>query len=195
MSPSLLKNWFATATILSSFSVNCQCFLRGLSPVFRTMSPITSTPWKASWMLTTSIHLLQSMHCYSTCSELYAWSVSEINAQAQWKSFCSVIIQHTSLETQGRSVGPGDKARQKFSSTGGKALGYRLSLDHFQMVKRMLAPDWAQKMLCIILPNRRTPSPEFFSWARTRRLLTCTKEMHAVRNLSVWYKCYISKYW
>ena len=30
------------------------------------------------------------------------------------------------------------------------------------MVKQMLAPDLAQKMLCIIVPNRRTASPEFF---------------------------------
>ena len=36
----------------------------------------------------------------------------------------------------------------------------------------MLAPDWAQKVLCIIVPNRRTVSPEFFSWVRTRRLLS-----------------------
>ena len=28
------------------------------------------------------------------------------------------------------------------------------------------------KMLCIIVPNRRTASPEFFSWVRTRRLLS-----------------------
>ena len=34
--------------------------------------------------------------------------------------------------------------------------GYRLSPDHFQTVKRMLVPDWAQKMLWIIVPNRRT---------------------------------------
>ena len=67
-----------------------------------------------------------------------------------------------SSETQGQSFGPGEKARRKFSSTGGKAPGYRLSPDHFQTVKRMLAPDWAQKMLCIIVPNRRTASPEFF---------------------------------
>ena len=66
----------------------------------------------------------------------------------------------------------GEKARRKFSSTGGKAPGYRLSPDHFQTVKRMLAPDWAQKMLCIIVPNWRTASPEFFSWVRTRRLLS-----------------------
>ena len=64
------------------------------------------------------------------------------------------------------------RARRKFSSTGGKDLGYRHSPDHFQTVKPMLSPDWAQKMLCIIVPNRRTVSPEFFSWVRTRRLLS-----------------------
>ena len=70
----------------------------------------------------------------------------------------------TSSETQGRLVGPGEKARRKFSSTGGKAPGYRLSPDHFQTVKRMLAPDWAQKMLCIIVPNQRTASPDLSSF-------------------------------
>ena len=68
--------------------------------------------------------------------------------------------------------GGGGRARRKFSSTGGKAPGYRLSPDHFQTVKQMLAPDWAQKMLCIIVPNRRTASPEFFAWVRTWPLLT-----------------------
>ena len=51
----------------------------------------------------------------------------------------------SSSETQGRSVGRSEKARRKFSSTGGKAPGYRLSPDHFQTVKRMLTPDWGQK--------------------------------------------------
>ena len=50
--------------------------------------------------------------------------------------------------------------------------GYRLSPNHLQTVKKMLVPDWAQKLLCIIVPNRRTASPEFFSWVRTRRLLS-----------------------
>jgi len=36
-------------------------------------------------------------------------------------------------------------------------------------VKRMLAPDWAQKMLCIV-PHRRTAYFEFFSCVPTRRL-------------------------
>ena len=57
-----------------------------------------------------------------------------------------------SSETQGRSVGPGEKARQKFSSTGGKAPGYRLSTDHFQTVKRMLAPDWHKKCFVLLCP-------------------------------------------
>ena len=35
----------------------------------------------------------------------------------------------------------------------------------------MPAPEWAQKMLCIIVPNRRTTSSKFFSRVRTRRLL------------------------
>ena len=68
-----------------------------------------------------------------------------------------------SSETQGRSVGTGEKARRNFLSTGGKAPGYRLSPDHFQWVKRMLAPDWAHKMFCIFVPNQRTVSPEFSS--------------------------------
>ena len=54
-------------------------------------------------------------------------------------------IAYTSSETQGQSVGPGEQARRKFSIIGGRAPGYRLSPDHFQTVKRMLALDWAQK--------------------------------------------------
>ena len=65
--------------------------------------------------------------------------------------------------TQGQSVGSGKKARRKFSSTGEKAPGYRLSPNYFQNFKPMPAPNWAQKMLCIIVPNRRTVFPEFFS--------------------------------
>ena len=94
--------------------------------------------------------------------------------------FVSMIFDHAfntleadrqpSSETQGQSVGSGEKAGRKFSSTGERAPGYRLSPNYFQKFKRMPAPDWAQKMLCIIVPNRWTVSPEFFSWVRTRRL-------------------------
>ena len=64
------------------------------------------------------------------------------------------------------------EARRKFSIMGRIAPGYRLSPDHFQTVERMLAADWAQKMLCIIVSNWRTVSFEFFSWVRTWRLLS-----------------------
>ena len=79
----------------------------------------------------------------------------------------SVVTQRSSpppsSETQGQSVGSGEKARRKFSSTDERAPGYRLSPNYFQKFKRILAPDWAQKMLCTIVPNRRTVSLEFFS--------------------------------
>ena len=48
----------------------------------------------------------------------------------------------------------GRKGGTKVFITGERAPGYRLSPDHFQKFKRMPAPDWAQKMLCIIVPNR-----------------------------------------
>ena len=63
----------------------------------------------------------------------------------------------------GGSVGSGEKVGRKLLSTGERAPGYRLSSSYFQEFKRMPAPDWAQKMLCIIAPNRRTVSPESFS--------------------------------
>ena len=119
-----------------------------------------------------------------------------------WKSWVMNKTSHPRRPRGGQS-GLGIMRRRKFSSTCGKAPGYPLSPDHFQTVKGMLAPDWAQKMLCIIVPNRRTASPEFFSWVRTRLLLTRSRlvclmhqrwDLNAVRNLSVWYKRYISKY-
>ena len=66
----------------------------------------------------------------------------------------SIARALSSSETQGQSVGSGETAERKFSSKDGRAPGYRLSPDHFQKFKPMPAPDWAQKMLCIIVPNR-----------------------------------------
>ena len=76
----------------------------------------------------------------------------------------------SSSETKGQSVGSGEKAERKFSSAGERAPGYRLSPSYVQNFKRMPDPNWAQKLLCIVVPNRRTVSPKFFSWVRTRRL-------------------------
>ena len=78
----------------------------------------------------------------------------------------------SSETAQGQSVGSGERAGRTFSSTGKRAPWYRLSPSYFQKFKWVPAPDWAQKMLCIIVPNRRTVSPELFSWVRSRRLLS-----------------------
>ena len=73
-----------------------------------------------------------------------------------------------SSETQGQSVGSGEKAGRKFSSMGE---GDRLSSNYFQTFKRTPAPDWVQKCFLLLCPIG-TVSPEFFSWVRTRRLLS-----------------------
>ena len=89
------------------------------------------------------------------------------------------VCQKISLESASEQLSAITISRQRVLSskhdacaTLPPAVGYRLSPDHFQKFKRMPAPDWAQKNLCIILPNQRTASPEFFSCARTRRLLS-----------------------
>lgn len=46
------------------------------------------------------------------------------------------------------------------------------TLTHFQKVMRMPTPDWAQNILCIIVPNRKTASSEFFSSICTPGLLS-----------------------
>ena len=94
--------------------------------------------------------------------EMQNFSLQNHHIMNARQPFC-ILGDQAPAETQGRSVGQGVKARRTFSSTGGKVPWYRLSPDHFQTVKRILAPYWAQKMLCIIVPNWRIVSPEFFS--------------------------------
>ena len=76
-----------------------------------------------------------------------------------------------------------------------RAPGYRLSPNYFLKFKLMPAPDWAQKILCIIVPNRRTHLLSSFrvfvhdGYCLDHGLPgSCTKEMHALRKLSVCYK-------
>jgi len=79
------------------------------------------------------------------------------------KFYSESVCTSPSSETQGQSVGSGEKAGRKFSSMGKRAPGYRLSPNYFQKFKQVPAPGWAQKMLCIIVANQRTVPPEFFS--------------------------------
>ena len=71
----------------------------------------------------------------------------------------------------------------------------RLSQNYLQKFKQMPVPDWAQKMLYIIMPNRRSHLLSSFpllvhdGYCLDHGLSgSCTKEMHAVRKLSVRYK-------
>ena len=106
----------------------------------------------------------------------------------------SVAMWGPSSETQGQLVGSGEKVGWKFSSTGKRAPGYRLSPNYFQKFKQMPAPDRAK---CFVLLY---PIGEQFLLSSFRQFVhdgyclehglsgSCTKEMHAVRKLSVWYK-------
>ena len=85
---------------------------------------------------------------------------------------CKCFLLFPSSETQGQSVGSGEEAWRKFSGTGERAPGYRLSPSYFQNFKRMPAPHWAQKMLCNIVLNRRTVNFSFFCF-RYRNTSTC----------------------
>ena len=44
--------------------------------------------------------------------------------------------------------------RKGVNSKGRRAPWYRFSPDHFQKLKRMLAPDWGQKCFLFLCPNR-----------------------------------------
>ena len=108
-------------------------------------------------------------YCFKNCLTMQLISFFTIMVRSLNHS---VLYTCIILGDPGAVSWAGRKGATKVFKYGRKSPGYWLSPDHFQMVKRMLAPDWAQKMLCIIVPNRRTASPEFFSWVRTQRLLT-----------------------
>ena len=122
--------------------------------------------------------LSQICRCYfdfgltKKTAEKKAMVPPSLSSETQGKSVGSREKARPSSETQGAVIRVGRKGGTKVFITGERAPGYRLSPDHFQKFKRMPAPDWAQKMLCIIVPNRRTDLNEFFSCVRTRRLLS-----------------------
>ena len=64
------------------------------------------------------------------------------------------------------------KCATKVFKYGQKSSPWVLTLTHFQKVMRMLTPDWAQNIHCIIVPNRQTASSEFLSSICTPGLLS-----------------------
>ena len=83
------------------------------------------------------IHLLEfAIASWKTIKELQMnqpWECELISLNNSYLAFSLLSFSNViaSSESQGRSVGPGEKALRKFSSTGGKAPGYQLSQDHF----------------------------------------------------------------
>ena len=71
---------------------------------------------------------------------------------------------------RGSQSGREKRRDERFQVRARKPLGTDSHRTISKKFKRMLAPDWAQKMLCIIVLNRRTVSPEFFSWVLPIRL-------------------------
>ena len=129
--------------------------------------------------------------------------IAGVHCNCLYSQTSQTCIKRTSiiLEDPGAVSWVGGKGATKVLSKGGRALEYRLSPDHFQKFKRMSAPDWAQKKLCITVANRRThPLSSFRVFIHDGCCLddglsgSCTKEIHAVRKLSVGYKIHISKY-
>ena len=69
------------------------------------------------------------------------------------------ISSSPSSETHGQSVGSGEKAGRKFSSTDERTPGYRLWRSYFHKLKWMPAPDWAQNALYYCAQSANS-----FSW-------------------------------
>ena len=102
--------------------------------------------YKLRQVLQSAMNLLQIATGITKCDDYY-----KLRQYTEWGN--------PSSETHGQSVGSGERAWRKFSSMGERAPGYRHSPNYFQKFKRMLAPDWAQKMYYYC-----TQSANSFSW-------------------------------
>ena len=73
---------------------------------------------------------------------------------------------------RGSQSGRVKRREESFQAWAEKPLG----TDSHRTISKRSRESWFlighKKMLCIIVPNRRTASPEFFSWDRTRLLLS-----------------------
>ena len=99
------------------------------------------------------------------------WTKSHLKICFLLTCFHQMLPCHHPRRPRGSQSGREKRRDESFHSRGERAPGYRLSPNYFQTFKLMPAPDWAQKVICIIVPNQRTVSPEFFSWVRTWLLL------------------------
>ena len=121
----------------------------------------------------------------------------DVNEPHTW--YTVILLLRPILGDPGAVSRVGRKGGTKVFITGERAPGYRLSPDHFQKFKRMPALDWAQKnslYYCaqsansILMSSFRVFVHDGYCLNHGLSSL-CTKEMLAVRKLSVWYKILI----
>ena len=116
-------------------------------------------------------------------------------------SFSKVDVQISDHPRRPRGGQSGREKRsdESFRAQAEKPLGTDSRPDHFQTVKRILPPDWAQKMLCARPIGEQHLLSSFFEFVHDGYWLdhdlsdSCTKEMHAVRKRLGWYKLSILK--
>ena len=138
--------------------IDLSCFYLFLSHFENVSTWNSRLPFAVNAMLNLScISLSQRPHCFVgrlrreekvSARGTMGLSIllSESLCGGEWSLVIKLSVCSPSSETQGQSVGSGERARREFSSSGEKAPGYRLSPNYFQNFKRMPAPDWAQKM-------------------------------------------------
>ena len=164
------------------FGLACQHFISYyVSVPVHTMfpSPVSSSPHRTK----------ARIQRYKICP--YETSFSKVDVQ---------ISDHPRRPRGGQS-GREKRCDESFQAQAEKPLGTDSRADHFQTVKRILAPDWAPKRLCARPIGEQHLLTSFCEFVRDGYWLDhglsglCTKEIHAVRKLSVWYKLSILNYY
>ena len=136
---------------------------------FQYSDECNSSPRKLT-KVSVTINLVTSR---TTSNTLYFTAVTNNTRPIAFKKTPTKLRFGHPRRPRGSQSEAGEMARRKFSRTGGRTPGYQVSPDHFQTASRIPAPDWAEKIPCIILPNRRAATLESLSCVLTRRLLSC----------------------
>ena len=138
--------------------------------------------------------MLQECHvCVTTLSFQHDVMFSRLIKQKETVAYSYKRTYTHPRRPRGSQSGREKRRDRKFSSTGKRAPGYRLSQNDFKKFKQMPPPDWAQKMLIVLL----CPIGEQFLQSSFREFVhdgycldhglsgSCANEMHAVSKLSV----------
>ena len=93
--------------------------------------------------------LVQKKGINNNKKRLIHWNTLKFQDEPSLRTGQKSALQPSS-ETQGQSVGSGERARRKFSSTSERAPGYWLSSNHFQKFKLLIGHKKSFVLLCPI---------------------------------------------